>query len=317
MQNLAKTFFVVLSVLVISTVVTASQQFKGVPMDSGVAFAPTEAVDGQISLAGGGVVLRGITKCDAAQSDLCEFDNVTIVQRQESRDSVMLEASYKSCVVRHKIPTWIARSAADLVDSETAVVYRNVNLLGKPTKEEIQRFGQDATRSYWFIEVSEPLVQTKVGETLLLIDLLLTDPAFYAATAGKSVNQSLEESSEVKIFLENWPKPFNWTWTDEQANPTFRVDCERHKLTLSGKPQYTFLYIDRSIDLETTRYYEQHESDIISLHPTLYENSTEFARVASYLRFVKIEYPQLWLSLRAQMQKLAQTSGSTPRVIER
>ena len=107
----------------------------------------------------------------------------------------------------------------------------------------------------------------------------------------------------------------NWTWTDEHANVTFKVDCTKGALTLSGEPEYTFLKYDGvNLQLAIERNSELQKA-IHSLVPDVYQESVEFARVSAFLRHVKHVYPDSWENLKHRASRITTRVGETPRII--
>lgn len=245
----------------------AQAQFTHVVRRSGLALTTASyAIHGSFALAGGGVVLRSEARPDK-KCVACEITDVTVTTNTDQM--AFLTVLNGSSRAVYSAPAWLVRDAAVLVNSETKAIYRNVNLLGKPTAAEIA--DGNAGGDYWHVELSDALNGTKSGETLLVVDLIQTKPEFYSrydlnfysatnidltltndAPATDSPEMTPDESSNpngkaVEKYLSRI-KVFqgfeNWTWADEDAGYTFSPDWKTQNLTMSGRPKFTYLAED-------------------------------------------------------------------------
>lgn len=208
-----------------------------------------------LHLAGGGVVLRGEAKPDTNSADINIAD--ATVSTNVSQVAILTITGDDGKKALRSAPMWLVRDAAALVNSETRHVYRAINLQGQPTPQEKEAYSQGR---YWFVEVADALIGTKSGEMLLVVDLVQTDPAFYSnydlkyyrsgneppsdaqsQTRSSSRRAALEKYRERRIHLGTGG---NWTWSDADANYTFRLDGQNEKLSIRGRPNFTFLEID-------------------------------------------------------------------------
>jgi len=322
--------------------------FKG--YIGGVAFSSQTEVTGSISSAGGGIILRGIAK-PVKNCTSCEILQVILLDNQHLSS---VKVNTKKCTVSYTAPNWLIKDAAMLVNSETSTVYRNVNLLSQPTKDELydiiskqipeiegmwsQNIGKlfevsIATISkYFFIEVSKPLIGTKSGEVLLVVDLILTDPEFYSKfdlERSKNIinlpkvnlmdinkDEAVKKYEYVlKTFIDEKIK--NWTWTDERANFEFTVSCDSNKLLITGIPSFTFLNKDKEVLVDTTRYFEINRNVIEDLNPLIFKYANNFSRISSFFRYLKLNKPELWNDVLNCASTFPESIGSTPRIIER
>jgi hypothetical protein len=328
-------------VAIVFLIDTAAAQFRPVPMNSGVAISSSAtAVRGSFALGGGGVILRGQSKCkgDAAS---CTITSLAILAPSANRAELQVET--KLCAVHYAAPPWMIKDAVALVDSENATVYRNVNLLGDLTEAE-KKSGLDDDGTYWVIELSDALLKKRAGELLIAIDLMLTDPDFYSnfklnrnsdavtpinATArliAHSDSAIQASSPRVKAFedalgaLDNSDFS-NWTWNDESSRYTHKLSCESHTIAFTGTPTYTFLRRgpNQSLieDKVTTKFFSDNYQLIINLNSDIYNNAIQFARLAAFLRQIKSGDSTLWSQLVNDSQKLPESHGSTPRLISR
>ncbi|WP_207061634.1 hypothetical protein [Motiliproteus sp. SC1-56] len=298
--------------VVILLSVSASAGLKGVAFDSGPAYAPTEVIEGSISTAGGGVILRSIASCDSTGSDRCKIESANLLPGKNSSTIQIVFGKRgfffgEKCSGSYTADTWLIKGAIDLVASESEQVFRNINLLGKPTTKDIKLLYKNrvSPRSVWFIEVSPALAKTKAGETLLTLDLLLTDLQQYARDPANASLIERQLSSEGVV---------NWTWTDEHAQPSFRVNCAKSAISLSGSPSFTFLD-------DQKRVVNFSRGNILKMihetNPELLNRSTKFSNIASFLRHIRDEYPKHWSKLRFASHQLKGSHGDTPRLLMR
>ena len=292
----------ILLIAALLSIAALAAGFKGVPFDSGIAFAPTEAVSGPISRAGGGVVLRDVAACKLSPQTLCDSIAMTLVAGPTKS---ALQIAGRSCRATYSVENWAVKAAIDLVESESSLVYRNVTLLGKPTDSEVQRLSAHgiSRSAVYFVEVSPALANTKAGETLLMLDLLLTDAQHYAEDKSNALElRTVLRSSGVG----------NWTWTDESAMSSFGANCKQGILQLRGEPRFTFLsrYDKSALDLAL-------DNQIQALHPTLVRDATEFARVAAFMRHVRNSSPTDWTQIYRSSRLIGNTAGSTPRMVRK
>jgi len=287
--------------------VPALAELKTVAFDSGVAFAPAEVILGSISAAGGGVILRDVAVCNS-DSSICNFHSVRISNRQ---NTIAIQVNCgKKCFASYKTDYWVIKSAIDLVDSETNDVFRNINLLGQPTDNDLNLLDKNdlSQDDVWYVEVSSALAETKAGETLLTLDLLLTDLEQYGITLDytpNTANKIIEKLGSEGVA--------NWTWTDEKAHSSFSVNCTTRELKLDSKPGYTFLSREKTI----IYFPEVFESSIRWMNPNLIDDSVEFTKVAAFFRHVRKNYPEDWAKLKSASRFLRKTPGETPRLLMR
>jgi hypothetical protein len=278
--------------------------FKYVPFESGLAFKPSGVIGGSISTAGGGVILRDVAVCNSSNSDVCSFRSVDVFFKQDT-GTVQVTFGGNS-VATYNADIWVIKSAIDLVAGETKDVFRNINLLGRPTIKEFERLRRHNISPYsvWYVEVSPALAKTKAGETLLTLDLLLTDLQQYATNLGNAnnVNRQLQAKGVE-----------NWTWTDENAHSSFSVNRTTGELKLNSMPGYTFLDHQKAV----IAFPEEFEGLIREINPSLVDQSVEFAKTAAFFRYVRAKYPKDWARIKSASRSLRKTPGETPRLLMR
>ena len=336
-------FFIFLACTIYS--VDTYADFKGCL--GGVAFSSQTSVTGPISSAGGGVILRGTAEPDKNCTQ-CKIQRVSLLNKQQLSSVIVYT---NKCTVSYTAPIWLIKDAVMLVNSETSTVYRNVNLLGQPTIDEVKviisklpnvkemqpqdlskylELGVATISKYYFIEVSTPLIGTKSGEVLLVVDLILTDPEFYAKfdleRTKNIINLNKDSFMNINIAVKKYEdvlktyvdKNFkNWTWTDERAKFEFTISCHSNKLLITGAPSFTFLDINKEVLKEPTIYFEINRNVIEGLNPLIFKYANDFSRISSFFRYVKLNRPELWEEIFNSANAFPESIGSTPRMIER
>ena len=332
--------------------------FKDVSASFGfVPSEPQNSVEGPISIAGGGVILRDIASCDSG-SDSCALDNFELVPGV-SRSEILIESG-EGCTARYSTESWILKAAIDLVLDEKKKIYRNIDLLGEARDEELESIEEygESEKKHFFVEMSPSLVGTRMGENLLTIDLLLTDIIFYApyddgaalyTENNPFIPDSLDYESARELF--DYFKEIvhlyfvrseatNWTWHDEFANTTYRIDCENENILLQGSPEFTFLRKDSESNLQSSFDGAEQLNNLMNfatrtLIEKRYQEAVEFSQLCAFLRSikrssylkwnygtVKIQYGSFqWHSsykhkLKNMVAELMSKSGETPRILE-
>lgn len=315
-----------LCILLISS---ANAQFKGVR--GGLAFQSSgNPISGPISLAGGGVILRGISipSNTISSSDILD---VNLIQMQNNKTQILLKAN--NFTVSYSAPSWLIRDAAILVMNETNVIYRNVNLLDNPTFAEIEKgYG----KNYFLVQISDCLIGTLSGETLLFADIVQTDPEYYTSFKLSNnsciVKSSITALNRYKFVVDSLVNLIdldlgsasNWTYTDEKTKYSFTYDLSTKSILFHGHPYYSFLDVDMSSSNEPilsenkifSNYFRTHYQTIENLNPTVFSYVVQFAQVSSFFRYLKNNQGLAWSKLCKLIDKLPKSVGNTPRIIE-
>jgi hypothetical protein len=316
-------FLLTTSMLIAILTGTAAAQFRFVPSGSGVARVATATISGSYALAGGGVVLRGIASC-AAPASHCEVTSISI---GPGLSGSKLTVGSDDCETAYSVQSWVIKDAAALVASETQQIVRNVTLLADPTESEIN--GQSDISDYFIVELSEPLIGRKAGEILMAVDLMLTDPDFYSGfdvdwdgreidetTARTPRNQS-KVAAFVRAFTSTEEDVANWTWNDRHTSYKYSLQCDQHKLRLTGAPSYTFLDSDGHLAKRTTELFQRDATLVHDINPDVYTTAIQFARVSALFRYLRDSKPSVWETLLAESKQLPESHGKTPRLIAR
>jgi hypothetical protein len=311
---------------------TASAQFKNVPPGSGDAMATAQAIEGPLELASGGIAIRGV----ARPADNCPACDVRLLSVEAlTNETATITVQNDTCSASYSAESSIVRDAAVLVDSESDEVLRNVNLLGNMTSQDRSVLAAIAAakrpRDYWRVELSGPLVGTRSGEALLALDLMLSDPQFYsgfaldrqADTVGGAVAQD-ERAEDARKAVEMYEAATRqmrrgytgYNWSDQDADFRFTVSCDSGELGLTGRPGFTFLRRSEELE-EWSSYFNANYTVIEDLNPQVFAYSVSFSRVAAFFRFVRDNDRASWQRVMAMSTDLPESTGRTPRLIER
>lgn len=300
---------------------SAAAQFINVGDGPSARSTHSEPIPEPYDRAGGGVILRGVASC-ADDKTTCEILSAGISSNGGGRSQLRVVTS--RCEARYSAPGWMLKDAVKLVAGETDTIYRNVNLLGKPGEEE-----ESVLTSMFFfhVEVSPELIETRTGETLLVVDAMLTNPSRYAnfrvgLPTVKNPNDVMEsETAGVKSFNAAYEKfkaeIVNWTWNDRNRAFSFVVSCDQNTLNLYGSPIYTFLTRDKKPAERPTEYFAENPNLIHGLNPEVYSSAIQFAQIAAFLRRIHHDQPAVWKSLVKDAAAIPASRGTTPRLIPR
>ncbi|MBI3218419.1 MAG: hypothetical protein HYZ44_02810 [Bacteroidetes bacterium] len=136
-------------------------------------------------------------------------------------------------------------------------------------------------------------------------------------------NYSKESDS---LFAVNYTERLLWsdyTYNDENTNYKFYFDKNDRKLKIDGEPNYTFLHRKQSfyypdkfdIDSLFTNYYINNKDLIKNLNISVVTNAQHFGKIASFFRYLKNEYPKLWIRVYSYYSRTKKAKGQTPRFI--
>ncbi len=307
-----KSKFIVFMILMYVSV-TALAGFRTVAFDSGVIQAPAEVITGSIRAAGGGVIFRSVSTCDADKSDICKFSAVSI--GSIGGHGYISVNQGKECPAILFTKEWMLKTAIDLVKSETSVVYRNVNLLGDSTESEVTSLYEHNFKAedVFFNEISPALANTKVGETLLSLDLLLTDVGYYASKSADT--DQVKELEDLMGMLGVFNLVSNWTWTDGNSSASFAVNCASNDIYLRGAIDLALLSKDENGEVEVIGVTDKFYGLVNNVNHKLLVDSEEFIRVSAFLRFIKANNSVGWEKIVTESQYLKVLAGETPRIV--
>ena len=133
------------------------------------------------SESGGGVILKGKSrpgKKDSAVVFLgAGFENLA-----DSNTRLIFKTSSGDMTYSNR--SGLIKDAIAFVKEEK-VWTRDVNLLGRPSPSDLVDSLDYPDSGYFYVEMNKQLIGHKTGEQLLLADILLTDPDFYADESAK------------------------------------------------------------------------------------------------------------------------------------
>lgn len=190
-------------VTLVTFVNTSFSQFKGMVAEAGFAYKASAAISiPNFRFTGGGVVLKG-TASPSYRDTYIDFTNISFYKGNTITTATL---TTQDCKVMFTSKTWIMKDAINLINGEDPNnLYRDVNLLGSPNMhEDTLKYPRT---DYWYVEIHEPLIATKTGETLLLIDVLQTDLNFYADKDKSTAIRTYQEARE-RILEQNVEETF-------------------------------------------------------------------------------------------------------------
>jgi hypothetical protein len=272
--------------------------------------------------AGGGVILKGKAKHSNADSAIF-FKDVSLIESSDSTSTITIGTSRGQFSFSNL--SWLMRDASSLVKFENdSRFYKEVDLLDTTNQETLEELLHYPKSQYFYVQVNEPLLKTKSGERLLLVDLLLTDPAYYSDPSAIPCHYGkyrlASDSLKLRMYRDDFRTIDDWTYNDESTNYRFECQSASHSLAIEGKPHFTFLSegID-SIEVNTvyTNYFDNHSDIISNLNPSLFKDAETFGQIAAFFRYLKTSYPVLWNRVTDYYSHVASVPGSTPRIIKR
>ena len=139
----------------------------------------------------------------------------------------------------------------------------------------------------------------------------------YDDTLWKSLVDSLFDFSNAKpIKLKHlWS---DYTFNDENVNYIFYFTGDKH-LAILGEPHYTFLYHPDYDDIEVdslyTNFFMDHPDLIKNVNNKVIEGSEHFGKIAAFYRYLKNQYPKLWIQAYEHYLHTKKQTGETPKFI--
>lgn len=239
-----------------------------------------------IAMAGGGVVLKGIAKPKNPDS-LSVFTTITF---DEANGISTMHIQTPGSNLSFSDSSWLMRDAAMLVKSEKVdEMYRDVNLLGHFTDKDLDKnydilYPAD---KYYNVEMADSLRNTKSGETLLLLDIMLasnSNTKYYSNNIEAYYNYINSKDS-----LEHFINRYNDSVRYKNINDTYFKLKNFDSLKNSGKldsseiifinkvEEYSFYYLFKSrLGYAFSNYYDSVKyfiTKIDSLFKVDYSNS--------------------------------------------
>lgn len=173
---------ILLQIMVLLLIVQSTfSQFRAFSSAAGFAYSHGAAIThvAHFSLAGGGVVLKGV----ARPKDKAYIPEFTAISFTGVNGLSTMHIQARGLSLSYSDKSWLMRDAAMLVRSEGADIYRDVNLLGEYTDDEIYNGSakEHPRGEYFNVEMTPSLVGTQGGQTLLYMDIMLagTDNTYY------------------------------------------------------------------------------------------------------------------------------------------
>jgi hypothetical protein len=139
----------------------------------------------------------------------------------------------------------------------------------------------------------------------------------YGDTVGKSLIDSLFDFDNAKPaeFRHLWN---DYTYNDENVNYIFFYTGD-NQLAILGEPHYTFLYNDGYDDLKVdslyTGFFIDHPDLIKNINYKVIEGAEHFGKSAAFYRYLKNQYPKLWIQVFAHFLHTKKQNGETPKFI--
>jgi len=216
--------------------------------------------------AGGGVILKGIAK-PYKNDDKIIFNDVKIVELSDTNSRLNFITT--KCNVEFSNTSGLIRDAVMFVDFEKRrdSITRDVTLLGEPTDSDLLDY---SPYEYFYIEMTKPLIGTKSGEQLLLVDILMTDTKFYSDSTFVG-NTEIYERKIDSLYKESLGLSYNnFIYNRNLSTPldSIRV-AEFHKIA------------NKTLSLIYTR--------------DVYENYLNLGEFEEYIESIReLHYPTNW-----------------------
>lgn len=231
-----------------------------------------------IAIAGGGVVLKGIAKPKYPDSPII-FKNITFT---EAKRLSTMNIQTQDLNISFSDSSWLMRDAAMLVKSEKSdSIFRDVNLFGKFTLNDY-----DSNYDYLYppseffnVEMADSLVNTRSGQTLLLMDIMLTDSdntRYYSTNqeAYREYNQTndslIEVVNEYNDSIDHLKyKPINDLYLKlknfDYLSKTGKIDSNEI-VSLNKIKQYSFYYLFSSkLGYQFSNYYDSIREYVVEI----------------------------------------------------
>jgi len=110
----------------------------------------------------------------------------------------------------------------------------------------------------------------------------------------------------------------DYTYNDEGTDYVFFFTNDK-RLSILGEPHYTFLYNngfdEPEVNAVYTNYFLAHPDLIRNLNIRVMDIAERFGKIASFDRYLKINYPKLWSQVYAHYLHIKKSTGETPRFV--
>jgi len=157
-----------------------------------------------IALAGGGVVLKGVATPNS--DSLSAFTAITL---DEAKGISTIHIQSQGTTIFFSDSSWLMRDAAMLVKSEKKnEMHRDVNLFGNFSDKDYANGYNSLYPSdeFYNVEMADSLKNTKSGETLLLVDIMLAsdENTKYYSNNFEAYQHYIDSKNSLENVIKNY-----------------------------------------------------------------------------------------------------------------